>query len=462
MRDSHLDPQPLIHARWIPHPNHEFGITCSEAGYPGFVKLIRSMKSNLNVLNRRDWLRLTGAGALAGCLPSMAQDRISVSEGETKSVAAILTWYIKGSHADVLVGKMLEGWKQDGGSGPNLKLASMYVDQFPDQDLARQLAAKYHVPIYDSIEDAITLGGDDIAVEGVLSIGEHGDYPWNEKDQHLYPRRRFFEEIASTFERCGKVVPVFNDKHLGPVWEDALWMYERARELKIPMMAGSSLPVSFRKPDLSIPMGSDVEAAVGVGYSGLDIYGIHTLEVFQTFVERRRGAESGVKWVQWLEGDAMWKAVDDGVVNQQTLDAALSVVPRVNPDTDLRALKGKGVGLFLFQYLDGLTGSVFMLPGYLAGCGVAVKLRGEKKPVATRAEERREPYYPHFAYLLKAIETMIHTGKPTYPVERTLLTGGILDRALTSRFEGGKRLLTPELAIRYQPIDYPHAPNPDL
>jgi hypothetical protein len=205
-------------------------------------------------------------------------------------------------------------------------------------------------------------------------------------------------------------------------------------------------------------MDCQIEAAVGVGYSGLDIYGAHALDCFQSLVERRRGAETGVAWVQCLTGDALWKALGDGTLPKDALQAALgaiSIGPGVLRQEDAEAL-------FLFQYNDGLRGAVLMLSNEVGGTAAALQLQGERRVLATRFEERTQPAYPHFAYLLKGIERMIHTGRPSYPVERTLLTSGILDRALTSRIQKQAKLMTPELAIRYQPVDYPHAPKPDL
>lgn len=407
-------------------------------------------------LHRRQFVKTASALGVSTAYPALATGAL---KPRTKSVAAAVTVYRKNSHADVIITKILQGWKHDGGSGPALRLASLYVDQFPKDDMAKQLAQEHNFPIHDSISDAITLGTEQVSVDGVLSIGEHGDYPWNDLGQHLYPRRRFWEEITRTFEQTGKVVPVFNDKHPGPRWSDAWWMYERAKELKIPWMAGSSLPVSFRDPEVTLPMGARVDACVGVGYSGLDIYGFHTLDFLQCIVERRAQAESGVRWVQSLPASSIQNLVDDGTIHGELMDAALKS-SRTNREAVFAAPPEDGAA-FLVQYNDGLRVPILMLPGKASAISVAFRESG--KPIrAVRAEERPSPRYPHFAYLLKGIEQMFHTGTPAYPVERSLLSAGILDRLLHSRKQRGKRLETPELAIRYRPVDYGYAPHIDL
>src|SRR5204863_2044904 len=145
----------------------------------------------------------------------------------------------------------LEGPNYDGKNLYRLRVASMYVDQTPKTDLSAGLAKRFDFRLCKTIDEALTLGGDNLAVEGVLCIGEHGQYEKNEKGQTLYPRRKFFEEVTKTFARVKKSVPFFNDKHLGPVWDDAKWMYDRAREMMIPFLAGSTIPLTWRKPDLA-------------------------------------------------------------------------------------------------------------------------------------------------------------------------------------------------------------------
>jgi hypothetical protein len=382
---------------------------------------------------------------------------------EPKSVACIVTEYRENSHADVIVGKILEGYDQKGGPGPALRVASMFTDQVPAKDMSRAMAEKHKFPIVDSIEQAITLGKGEVAVDGVLLIGEHGQYPYNVKGQHCYPRPRFFEDTTDVFRKYGKAVPLFNDKHLAYNWHNAAWMYETSRELMIPFMAGSSLPVTYRRPALKLPMGSELESVLGVGYGGLESYGFHALETFQCQVERRRGGETGVAAVQALQGEAMIQALTDGRWSRELLDAVLAIIPHKDGKVEENCRRDKSAAVYLIDYTDGLRGAVAMLNGHAAAMAFAARRRGQAEPLATWFYLHEPKPFPHFAYLTKGIEQMIHTGHPSYPAERTLLTTGILDAAMTSIFLGGKRVETPHLAkIRYQPVDYPFAPEPDL
>ena len=412
--------------------------------------------------SRRSWLASSSTLAAAlGLLPAshLFASPLDSTAKSKKKVAAVVTVYRKMSHADVLVGKILEGWQQDGGPGPDLELVSLYVDQFPAEDMAVELAKKHGFRLCKSIQEALTLGSDQIAVDGVLSIGEHGEYPWNEFGQHLYPRKRFFEEITDAMLKFGRVVPLFNDKHPGPEWKDALWMAQRAKELELPWMAGSSLTVSYRSPDVTLRWKDKVQAAVGIGYSGLDIYGIHTLEFLQAILERREGGELGVAGVQAFPTSQIERLMTSGVIHPELLDKALEATGTNRQE--VLADPPKDGAAFVVEYIDGLKVPVLMLPGKAKGIGAAV-LSASGESFATRVEERETPYYPHFAYLLKGIETMIHTGKPAYPVERTMLTAGVLDQLLVSLREDSRRIETTDLGIRYTPVDYPYAPHLNL
>lgn len=386
---------------------------------------------------------------------------------QRKPVAAIVTEYRRHSHADVIVGKILEGYRYDGREFPNMRLVSMYCDQFPEREMAKGLAQKHKFLLANSIEEALTLGRKELAVEGVLSIGEHGRYPTNKIGQILYPRRRFFEGITNVFAKLKRSVPVFNDKHLAAEWRDARWMYDRARELHVPFMAGSSVPVTFRRPPLRLPRNIDLTEAVQIGYGPFEGYGFHALEGLQCMIERRRGGETGVRSVQCLQGEEMWLAMDRGVFSRELLEAGMALVP-AHAKGDYRKLttaKRADAGVFVIEYRDGFRAAVAMLNGWVYdgdgdGFVFAGRVRGMNRPLATQFFLQEPDPFAHFEHLVRAIDNMVQTGHPSYPVERTLLTTGILDAVMNSKADKNRRIDTPHLDIRYTPTDWGFATGP--
>ena len=394
-----------------------------------------------------------------------------MSEGtESPRIAAVVTEYRPRSHADVIVGKYLRGFPTDDGFvDPRSKIVSLYMDQVAENDIGLATAEAFGVPVSRSIVQALTLGTGELAVDGVLLIGEHGDYAFNEKEQHLYPRRHFMEQITGVFSTSGRAAPVFNDKHLSWRWQDALWMRDRAAELGAPFMAGSSLPVCWRDPFLEHELDAPLQEAVAVGFSGLDIYGFHTLEVLQCMVERRGGGETGVASVTCLEGEAAWAhGRGEGAWWRELAGAACATV-----DQSGRKKEGEmedhceNPALFLLEYRDGFRGAVVMLNGYLSELAYASRRTGgevEATWFKCQGHGGSEGAYAHFSYLGLNVEEMFLSGRPQYPVERTLLTSGVLEAALTSRYEGHVRLETPWLDVAYQSFDElrwrPTAPSP--
>ena len=373
---------------------------------------------------------------------------------ERKKIAAIATAYYPFSHADVIISKFLKGFPVDGGlQAPDVDIVSMYIDQQSERDVGVQMAREHGVEIHHSIPSALCLGGSELAVDGVLIIGEHGDYAWNEKEQHLYPRRYFFEQVCGVFATSARSVPVFIDKHLSWSWQQAKWMVDRAHELDVPIMAGSSLPVTYRKPWLEHALETPIADALSVAYGGLDSYGFHALETLQCMVERRRGGETGIVAVQCLEGPAVWDARDRGRWSDVLAEAALENVEAVGTGS-LEELCTEPA-IFLIEYADGLRAATLMAngpKGGMQGWGYAATVAGKQQ--ACEFYLHGDPH-PHFSYLSLNIQKMFLTGRPQYPVERTLLVSGALEALLDSRYRGHVRLETPYLDVAYTSYDGP-------
>ena len=393
---------------------------------------------------------------------------LSAAPAGRPKIAAVVTTYFQFSHAQHIVDRFLIGYGWNGGHHrPEIDLVSLWVDQVGKNDLSRSRAQEFpSMKLYPSIAEALTLGTGKLAVDGVLLVGEHGRYGRNEKRQSLYPRYQFFKEIVKVFEASGRAVPVFNDKHLSWNWEWAREMYDTSKRLGFPFMAGSSLPVTWRTPSLEMPAGAKVREALCAGYGGVDSYDFHALETVQCMVERRRGGEAGVTWLQAYRGEAFWKAMAEGAWSKELMESALCRSHTLTPSRagfnndfptlgDMRRIVKDPVA-YVYGHADGLKSAVLMLNGLVQDFNFAASIEGRGEPFSTQMylpmPPARTSLANFFSPLVNNVEQMFLTGKATYPVERTLLTTGLTAAGVESLYRGKTRVETPHLAkVAYQP-----------
>lgn len=375
-----------------------------------------------------------------------------------KPIAVLTTVYRPLSHSYHIAGRFIHGYGRDGQFHvPKHYVASMFVDQLPENDLSRDLGREFDIRQSRSIEDALTLGTDKLAVDGVLLIGEHGNYPRNDKEQILYPRYEFMEKIVEVFRKTGETCPVFNDKHLSYSWAKAKKMYDWSQQLKFPFLAGSSLPVTWRRPELEPALETPFEDVLVAAYGPIEVYGFHALETLQVMAERRKGGETGVKAVTCLTGADVWKAGDAGKWSWELLEAALGRSESLNPGDVRRNAGQMPVGnqpripatAFLVEYRDGTRGTVLLLSGHINDFCFAGRIKGETKAASCMFHLPPPPGAKYFDCQVANIEKMLETDKPPYPVERTLLTSGVLDAVMESHHRRGARVETSELEVRY-------------
>jgi hypothetical protein len=412
----------------------------------------------IEMLSRRTFL----AGAAAVATGAMTP-RIQAAQSPRKRIAFLGTEVRLHSHAQHFLDRMTLGYAWRGGwQQPRADIASVYIDQFPEGDLGRERVKRHQLKLYPTIAEALTLGGDRLSVDGVVIIGEHGNYPKNEKGQTEYPRYEWFKEVVRVFESSDRAVPVFNDKHLSTTWARCREMADDAKRLGFAFLAGSSLPVTWRLPAIDVPHGAPLVESVCVAYGGVDSYDFHALETAQCMSERRRGGEVGILSVHALRGEKMWEALaaPDRHTTRRLLAAALSrshtlpvkegyVEDPITVEWARRALPE--MLAYFVQHRDGFRTTMFLtniqdfnyagLHGdtdEIISCQMYLPMPGHS---ATTAD--------YFNPLVRHIETMVLENRVPYPVERTLLTSGMTLAAVDSIHNGYTPVNTPEMSVNY-------------
>ena len=382
-------------------------------------------------------------------------------------IAALVSEYRRYSHGQNIVDRLLGGYGWESRwHRPELDVVSLYVDQVPESDLSHERLERHaDLTLYPSVSEALTRGGSTLDVDGVLLIAEHGDYPKNEKGQTLYPRYEFFSACVEVFRASGRSVPLFLDKHLSWSWDRAIEMVETSRELGFAFMAGSSLPVTWRPPALDMPLGAAVREAVCVAYGGVDSYDFHALETLQCMVERRQGGEKGVKWLQAFQGDAFWEAHAQQLWSRELFEAALCRSHTLTPGRagfnnpfptldEMKQLVGEPTA-YHYEHEDGLKCTMLLLNGLVQDFNFAAHLDDRDAPLSTQMylpmPPARTTLANFFTPQVNNVEKMFLSGKASYPVERTLLTSGLVSAGVESIFQDCARQQTPHLSIAYQP-----------
>ena len=402
---------------------------------------------------RRQMLGVTGLAGLTA-LTGFSSNATGQTQQTRPRIAVLASfWGATRSHADWIVNKLIDGYWWDGVYTPSrVEVVSIYLHQQDTSELGQKVAKAKNIPVYKTVAEAVTLGGQELAVDGVVIVAEHGEYPKDLKGHWLLPRWWIYDQVIRVFEQSKRSVPVFNDKHLSYDWDEAKWMFDKSRELNFPLTGGSSIPVYYRKPEIEIPIDTPIKNSIVLGGTGDEGAIFHAIDVLQAFVERRKGGESGVKSVQSIRGAETWKWV---AANPW----AAKLVDSVAKSFEFKPgyfQESANTNMCLIEYNDGTKAAV--IGGRGVGWTYAGEIAGKAEPTIISMLGWAGPYDQYHASNAQPhwITEMMVTKKEPFNAERLLLSTGITNHYMESNWENGsyaavgRRLDTPVLNIKYR------------
>lgn len=230
-----------------------------------------------------------------------------------------------------------------------------------------------------------------------------------------------------------------------------------ARQIKL--ASGTTLPVTWRLPQVDLPARAAVSEALIVVQGASPLAELHALDGLLPLLERRAGGECGVRQVKFLAGRELWKAGDRREWSWPLLSSALSRSdsPQGDAITDGRTQDLVGLGLvpklatdprgWLIEHADGLRSTLLALDGVVADYNFAVRLV-DGNEISAQLFRAPVPAQEHFSLLAAVLDDFFRTGEPPWPSPRSLLTAGLLDACRQSAAQPGTWLRTPELVTR--------------
>ncbi len=403
-------------------------------------------------LTRREMLGIAGMAGLVA-VTAMADGALAQKAPKRPRIACLVSyWGATRSHADWIITKLLDGYWWQGAHMPSrVDVVSVYIHQFETSILGQKICKAKSIPIFKTVGEALTLGGKELAVDGVVIVAEHGEYPTNIKGQWLLPRWWIYEKVIRVFEQSKRAVPIFNDKHLSYSWDEAKWMFDKSRELNFPLTGGSSIPTYFRKPEVDLAIDTPIKTSVMVGGAADEGALFHCVDVLQSFVEHRKGGETGVRWVQCIRGPETWKWTERNPWAGKLLES-------VQKKFDLKPGHFQQIekpNVCLVEYNDGTKAAVYS--GRDVGWTYAGEIEGREDPAIVSMLGWPGPFSQYHASNSQPhwITEMMVTKKEPFNAQRLLLSTGILAYNMESNWENGRyntigrRIETPFMNMNY-------------
>ena len=403
-------------------------------------------------LTRRDMLKISGVAGMASLAGIAPYAGAQTTPRRPRIACLVSYWGLPTSHADWIVNKLLDGYWWQGAHTPSrVDVVSVYIHQLDTSLLGQKVCKAKNIPIYKTVGEAVTLGGPELAVDGVVIVAEHGNYPTDLKGHWLLPRWWIYQQVIRVFEQSKRSVPIFNDKHLSYNWDDAKWMFDKSRELQFPLTGGSSIPTYFRTPEVEIAVDTLIRNSVVVGSSPDEGAISHCIDVLQAFVDRRKGGETGVKSVQSIRGPETWQWVERTPWAGNLLEA-------VRKNFNLKPgyfQEGRQSNVCIVEYNDGTNGAV--ISGSGVGWTYAGEIAGQQNPTIISMLGWPGPISQYHAANGHEhwITEMMLTRKEPFNAERLLLSTGIVNHYMDSNWEDGRysavgrRIETPYMNMSY-------------